>query len=84
LIDRPHPPADTYRGVYVSGTHHRSIDGSIKTYTQIGVLYWTFDADQYQSDPKFAVRILLLLLSSVDASRHGFIHPGWGVGEGFS
>lgn len=24
---------------------------------QIGVLYWRYDADQYQTDPKFAVRV---------------------------
>lgn len=25
-------------------------------HVQIGVLYWTFDADTYKTDPKFAVR----------------------------
>lgn len=29
------------------------------TQLQIGVLYWTYDADNYQADPKFAVRAFL-------------------------
>lgn len=36
---------------------------------QIGVLYWRYDADNYQTDPKFAVRASMhaLLSRSVES-----------------
>lgn len=57
-------------------------DSVVTQRIQVGVLYWTYNADAYQSDPKFAVRALVYAhphhqrprIASGSAARW---HPSW-------